>query len=194
VLFYKNTQQMHEKVCVNSKEEIHISWQPPHHGWLVLNTDGAAKAGTGLTRCGGVIRDAHGNWIVGFAKNLGTTNAYIAELWGLYEGLKLANNSGVHQLEVQMDSSIVVTSIQHGKIGSTKGWSIIRKIKHLLNSTWSVRITHVYREANRCVDVLGNLGCTFLHGLHVFNNPPTEVKMVLDDDFRGVSFPRFVAL
>jgi hypothetical protein len=64
----------------------------------------------------------------------------------------------------------------------------------LLNSIWSVRITYVYWEANRCADMLANLGCTFQHGLHVFNNPPIEVKMVLDDDFRGVSFPCFVAL
>jgi hypothetical protein len=34
----------------------------------------------------------------------------------------------------------------------------------------------------------------FQHGLYVFNNPSIEVKMVLDDDFRGVSFPRFIAL
>jgi hypothetical protein len=48
----------------------------------------------------------------------------------------MANSLRVHQLEVQMDSSIVVASIQHGKIESAKGWSIIKnKIKHLLNCT-----------------------------------------------------------
>jgi hypothetical protein len=62
----------------------------------------------------------------------------------------------VHQLEVQMDSSIVVASIQHGKIVSAKGCSV-----------W---ISHIYREANRCVDVLANLGCVSQHWLHVLND------------------------
>jgi hypothetical protein len=50
--------QMHEKVYVIiQKKKFILSWQPPHHGWLMLNTDnGAARA-----------------------EKLGTKNAYIAE-------------------------------------------------------------------------------------------------------------------
>ncbi|GAU15206.1 hypothetical protein TSUD_09440 [Trifolium subterraneum] len=122
--------------------------------------------------------------LFGFAKNLGNTNAYLAELWGFYEGLRLANQMGVHQLEVQLDSSIVVDSIQHGKTGSAKAWSIIRRIKQLLAFNWNVRINHTYWEANRCADVLANMRCIAQHSLHVFDIPPPKVVSVLDNDLR----------
>ncbi|MCH84271.1 RNA-directed DNA polymerase (Reverse transcriptase), partial [Trifolium medium] len=133
---YKITQQRYFHMEELTKTEIHISWKPPQCDWILLNTDGAAKKETGMTGCGGLLRDSNGRWVVGFAKNLGNTNAYMAELWGLYEGLILANNMGVHQLEVQLDSSIVVDSIQHGRIGSAKAWSIIKRIKQLLDLNW----------------------------------------------------------
>ncbi|PNY17996.1 ribonuclease H [Trifolium pratense] len=129
---------------------------------MLLNTDGAAKKETGMTGCGGLLRDSNGRWVVRFAKNLGNTNAYMADLWGLYEG-------------------------------SAKAWSIIRRIKQLLDLNWNVRISHTCREANRCADVLANMWCIAQHGLHVFDIPPPKVVSVLDNDLRGVSLPRIVS-
>ncbi|KAK2365373.1 Polynucleotidyl transferase, ribonuclease H superfamily protein [Trifolium repens] len=60
----------------------------------------------------------NGRWIYGFTKNLGTASAYMAELWGLHEGLLLARSCCVQQLEIQLDSNVVVCSLKEGKIGS----------------------------------------------------------------------------
>jgi hypothetical protein len=49
----------------------------------------------GVAGCGGVIRDQTCRWIAGFVKKVGFANAYIAELWGAYEGLKLARSRGL---------------------------------------------------------------------------------------------------
>ncbi|KAK2454367.1 heat shock 70 kDa protein [Trifolium repens] len=116
---------------------------------------------TGKTGCGGLVRDYTGRWIFGFTKKLGTASAYMAELWGLHEGLLLARSCGVQQLEIQLDSKVVVCSLKEGKIGSASSWSLIKKIKLLLNHSRQVRITHLYGEANRCADILANIGCVF---------------------------------
>lgn len=47
----------------------------------------AAKGCPGITGCGGLIRDASGAWIHGFAKHIGRCTAFITELWGVLRGL-----------------------------------------------------------------------------------------------------------
>ncbi|MCI77091.1 Heat shock 70 kDa protein, partial [Trifolium medium] len=40
--------------------------------------------------CGGIIRDSMGVWIGDYAKGLGSCSVEVAEIWGAWEGLKLA--------------------------------------------------------------------------------------------------------
>ena len=49
-------------------------------GWFKLNTDGASRGNPGDSSFGGVIRDATGNWILGFGGTLGHNYALFAEL------------------------------------------------------------------------------------------------------------------
>jgi hypothetical protein len=53
---------------------------PPSSGWFALNIDGAAKPSDWKAGCGGVLQNDKGIWIGGFAKALGDTTAYTAEL------------------------------------------------------------------------------------------------------------------
>ncbi|MCI44373.1 ribonuclease H protein, partial [Trifolium medium] len=60
-------------------------------------------------------------WMVfgcGFTKGLGACSAYVAKLWGVLEGLKMARVCGVRKLEIHIDSMVVVTSINAGKGGT----------------------------------------------------------------------------
>lgn len=58
--------------------------------------------------CGGVLCDEDGQCLGGFARQLGSCVAFLAELWGVYLGLKLAFRKGYRRLEVQCDSWSVV--------------------------------------------------------------------------------------
>jgi hypothetical protein len=89
-----------------TKAEIMVCWKPPMEGWVKLNTDGAYKDES-AAGCSGVIRDSHGGWIGGFAKYLGICSAYVAELWGVLEGLRYARNHGFTRIELNVDSSVV---------------------------------------------------------------------------------------
>ncbi|KAK9031592.1 hypothetical protein V6N11_055888 [Hibiscus sabdariffa] len=48
-----------------------VSWSPPPHGWVKLNTDAARVDQNGYMSCGGLARDEHGSWMVGFGKFIG---------------------------------------------------------------------------------------------------------------------------
>ncbi|GAU36544.1 hypothetical protein TSUD_277500 [Trifolium subterraneum] len=141
----------------------------------------------------GLIRDSLGRWVIGFAKFLGQTNAYMAELWGLFHGLRIARSQGIGKLIVQSDSVVIVKSLQTGSEGSATGWMLFKKIKQLLTLNWEVRIIHVYREANSCADIMAGQGCSLQGDEEIYSNPPTVVLQCVSNDARGVSFPRLVS-
>ena len=88
----------------------------------------------------------------GFAVNIGICTAPMVELWRVYYGLVIAWERGVRKVELEVDSQIVV--------GFLKTWiSVAHPLSFLvqlcygfLSKDWSVRVSHVYREANRLAD------------------------------------------
>lgn len=83
-------------------------------GWVKLNTDGASHGNPGRATAGGVLRDGEGNWIGGFALNIGICSASLAELWGVYYGLYIAWERGLTRVELEIDSEIVVGFLTTG--------------------------------------------------------------------------------
>jgi hypothetical protein len=42
--------------------------------------------------------------------------------------------------------------------------------------------------------MLANMGSEGISGISFFENPPARVKQIVEDDLRGVSFPRLISL
>ena len=59
---------------------------------MKLNTDGSSAGNSGIANYGGVFRDEHGRWVRGFARKIGLTTSFMAELWGLKDGLLMCYN------------------------------------------------------------------------------------------------------
>jgi hypothetical protein len=78
---------------------------------------------------------------------------YMIELWGIYEGLKLANRRGVMRIELGINSQVIAHSLQDMKNCSTLGCALMKRIRQLLDGPRDVQIIHVFREANRCVKI-----------------------------------------
>ena len=85
-----------------------VWWEKSPHGWVKLNTDGTAEGNSGLASYGGLIRDDHRNWMVGFARRIGTCTSFVAELWGLRDGLTLCNNLNIPSLIVEFNAKAIV--------------------------------------------------------------------------------------
>ncbi|PNY11317.1 ribonuclease H, partial [Trifolium pratense] len=108
------------------KTTLDIAWQRPEDGWILLNIDGASKNGA-TAGCGAILRNSHGQWISGFSRNLGRCNAYLAELWGVFDGLRLARERGITKLKVHVDSQIVVQTLNSNKMIGLWGGDSLRK-------------------------------------------------------------------
>ena len=94
--------------CPVPRVVVACHWEKPPEGWIKLNTDGCAAGSMGLAGCGGVVRDSHGEWISGFSRHIGITNSFVAELWGLRDGLLLCSNLNVPFLIVELDAKSIV--------------------------------------------------------------------------------------
>ncbi|KAK5847121.1 hypothetical protein PVK06_003423 [Gossypium arboreum] len=58
--------------------------------WICIRSDGVVKVNTGSASAGGVMRDQNGDWILGFNRKVGNCSVYEAELWGILDGMTLA--------------------------------------------------------------------------------------------------------
>ena len=94
-----------------SKVVVNVRWNKPPIGWFKLNTDGASMGNPGKAGGGGLIRDSVGFWVKGFSRSLGTGTSMLAECWALRDGLFLAIQLGIQNLEVELDAKVVVDLI-----------------------------------------------------------------------------------
>ncbi len=57
----------------------------------------------GPASAGSLVRDSDGRWIRGFSRFIGITNSFVAELWGLKDGLNFACNLNICKLIIEID-------------------------------------------------------------------------------------------
>ncbi|GAU11214.1 hypothetical protein TSUD_342040 [Trifolium subterraneum] len=167
---------------------------PPNNSYHDDQRAWIASRGSVVASCGGILRNSNGQWLGGFSKNLGRCNAYLAELWGVYEGLRLAWNYGATKLKLQVDSSVVAYTLNGSNAGSVIGWRLIEEIRRLLALEWEVKVCHSYREANACADALANMGCEHGLGLRMYDQCPPRLSSLLLADVMGITTPRIIAV
>lgn len=163
-------------------------WRAPTWPWCKLNTDGACKR-TRASSAGGVIRDHNGVWIFGFGMNIGHCFVTMVELWGLYQGLKLAWEHGIKCLVVEIDS-LCITQLVNKPVDIINEYtSLIQSIKEIIHCNWNVIINHVHREANYIAKYVANYALSFPLGVHHLSSPPLSVTPLLYHDLYRVAYP-----
>ncbi|KAL0000220.1 hypothetical protein SO802_019822 [Lithocarpus litseifolius] len=131
-----------------------IRWEKPAMGWKKLNTDGSVLGSCGQAGCGGVVRDDQGNWIAGFSRHIGTTNCFVAELWGLRDGLSLCLFLNIPCLVVEVDAKAVVDVLRNYNYDNIVISPIMDDCRQLVSCFQQIQIKHCYRQANRCANYL----------------------------------------
>jgi len=180
-------------VNASRHETILIGWKPPDNGWVRLNTDGSCKEGA-VAGCGGVLRGSDGEWLGGFPRSLGLCSAYVAELWGVIEGLRYARSLDFRRVELHVDSVAVVKILNSGGYDTSDGRSLVMKIRRMLDMDWEVVVNHIYREANQCANAFANLGGSLDANLVLFNACPPQFSHLLTVDVLWTTIPRLVSL
>ncbi len=124
---------------------------------LRMWTDGAARGNPGPAGAGVALFDERGRPVAELARALGETTNNVAEYEALQMGLEEALRLGARQVEIFLDSELVVRQVE-GKyrVRQPHLKPRLAKIRQLLSRFDSYRISHVPREQNRLADRLAN--------------------------------------
>ncbi|KAI5339865.1 hypothetical protein L3X38_019138 [Prunus dulcis] len=164
-----------------------LAWEPPELGQFKLNVDGSRRCASGSIGAGGVIRNSLGDWVCGFAVNLGKEQILEAEVWGLFFGLQLASAKGIRRLTVEMDAATAVLLVQqHSRLGSHPLASLIASCCAMVRQIGDCSVSHIYRERNFVADCLAKWSHNLDLGLCVLDAVPSWLGALLVDDLLGV--------
>ena len=140
---------------------------------------------------GGILRNEHGNWINGFARNCGKVNSVMAELWALRDGLQMAATESIHNLIIELDALAVVHLMKISIVNFSLE-PLLTDCRLLLRKFPNLRIEHMYREANQCADALARIGSNSDVPFILFAHPPLVVYRLCTLDIEGSFCNRLV--
>ncbi|MDQ3963013.1 MAG: ribonuclease HI family protein [Actinomycetota bacterium] len=124
-----------------------------------LYADGGARGNPGPAGIGVVLTDESGEVIGEVARGIGAATNNVAEYSALLVGLELALEKGVTDLEICMDSELVVSQVRgEWKIKNDRLRQLAVAARALMGRFERSHISHVRREANADADKLANQG------------------------------------
>ncbi|XP_035545086.1 uncharacterized protein LOC109020946 [Juglans regia] len=94
-----------------------VSWSRPKNGCFKLNVDGSSVGNPGPSGVGGVIRNDKGEFVCGFAKFTGHNTNNAVEVLGLPYGLRNVRDLDIHDVEIEIDSMLVINWLQAKRYG-----------------------------------------------------------------------------
>lgn len=87
-------------------------WQPPPHGFLNSNIDGASKGNPGDVGYGGFIRDEEGNIKVIFHSHLGRATNNMPDLMAVEQCLEILIELNLHNTTIEADSELIIKVVK----------------------------------------------------------------------------------
>ena len=155
-----------------------------------MNTDGSSLGNPGLAGGGGLIRNEEGGWVAGFARKIGITTSFLAELWALRDGLSLCVDRSILAVDVELDAKSIVDAIVNPDYSNIFASALLDDCRHLIQQIPQVRFKHCFREANRCADALARMGGLQEDVFTVFESPPVDISILLEFDSKGLYLNR----
>lgn len=127
------------------------------HAWHTAYCDGGSRGNPGPSASGFVILDMEDNVLVDKGIYLGVTTNNQAEYTSLKLALEECLKMGVREVEVYMDSLLVVNQLKGTfKVRNRDLWPIHDAIKQLAAKFEHISFSHVPREFNKLADAAVN--------------------------------------
>jgi broad specificity phosphatase PhoE/ribonuclease HI len=125
---------------------------------VVVEADGGSRGNPGPAGYGAVVREAAtGEVLLELGESIGEATNNIAEYRGLLAGLRAAVDLGAVEVDVRMDSKLVVEQMSgRWQIKNPGLRPLAAEAAALVGRFESVRFTWVPREQNRAADALAN--------------------------------------
>ena len=90
----------------------------------------------------------------GFSRTIGATTNVQAELRAFKNGLKLVIDLGIFNLEIEMDSLLVVELVNFITSPNAFFSTIVTDCRSLIERFETCSLKYIFREANNCVNLL----------------------------------------
>ncbi|KAL5787746.1 hypothetical protein ACOSP7_004695 [Xanthoceras sorbifolium] len=174
----------------NPTQSCYFTWVPPRIGCVKLNIDGNRNNISGAIAAVGVVRNHDRQWIKGFVMNKGKGCILEAELWAVFEGLKMAWDGGFRKVQIDSDCLEAISLIQRGCNVNNPLWYLIQECRRLIDSPWCCELSHVYRESNFLADAMAAFGQSLSCCIPSFEEPPPFVFSVFAKDADGIAYAR----
>ncbi|HPT08463.1 MAG TPA: ribonuclease HI family protein [bacterium] len=124
---------------------------------LIIFTDGGARGNPGPAGIGAVIYNNKKEKLVEISKYLGETTNNQAEYRALIIALKKAKDLGAKELDVFLDSELVVKQLNREyKVKNKDLAPLFLEVYNLSLNFSKITFTHIYREKNQEADRLAN--------------------------------------
>ena len=125
---------------------------------VIVEADGGSRGNPGPAGYGAVVREAAtGEVLLELGESIGQATNNVAEYRGLLAGLRAAADLGAVEVEVRMDSKLVVEQMSgRWQIKNPGLRPLAAAAATLVGRFESVRYTWVPRENNRAADALAN--------------------------------------
>ena len=157
-----------------------IRGEKPTRRWVKLNTDSSSLGNPRLAGGGGLIWDENGEWKLGFARNIGITTSFQAELWALCDGLSLCVDRNFSTVEVDLDAKSVIDVLTSPSCSNNLTLPLVDDCRLLATKIPQIKFNHCYWEANRSTDKLARLGVVQDSYFEIFTRSPVEVVRTLN--------------
>ncbi|XP_075662951.1 uncharacterized protein LOC142632433 [Castanea sativa] len=127
-------------------------------------------------------------------RNIGVATSIIAEFRALRDGLLLASQLGINRLIIELDAKVIVDLMLSNNTCNRAYTPLLNDCRHLLCHFQRYKINHVYREANRCTNLLAKEVCACSTAFVVLDNPSfVNLCSILDSDASGLYSVRLTA-
>lgn len=124
---------------------------------LVAYTDGASRGNPGKSACAVIILDKKDEELLRRSKSLGRTTNNVAEYEGVLYALELAELLGASELELRLDSELVVRQINgQYKVKHPSLHPLFEKTRARMKKFGRVTVKHIPRAENKNADALAN--------------------------------------
>jgi len=149
--------QVIDSLYENDNHDVHAQPEQPQIDEVKLFADGGSRGNPGPSASGYVLLDMEDNILVDQGVYLGVTTNNQAEYTALKLGLEEAKKIGAKEIEVYMDSLLVVNQMKGiFKIKNRELWPIHQAIVELAKGFRKVSYSHVPREFNKLADAAVN--------------------------------------
>ncbi|PRQ57087.1 putative ribonuclease H-like domain, reverse transcriptase zinc-binding domain-containing protein [Rosa chinensis] len=176
-------QKYHPK-AVKKKGRPKVKWQCPPSGRLKINVDGAFCLEDGRGGIGVVVRDDSGKGIAALARPFVHAHSILhMEAEACRAGLLLGIYQGWADVDIESDSAILIAALKSEEKNFSEVSRVLDDCKEYFNAFQSIRVRHIYREANGVANRLAHLASSVYFDDVWLGETPAIIQDVLYEDY-----------